>query len=193
MEWRGGKYRGGPIKKKKCYVADVVFNKRRNAKYFYWGKTISKSTYPTEREAKEACEKWLYDTHKIHGQLKNEHRYINDKTMEVKLSHGKTMLIDREDERLIYERNWYARQVGKKYFAESGYKTVRRFHTLITGYRSAKHIDGDGLNNTRENIIESSKKEYIKSMNEKKMIYDIRKEILDYLHERIEYVKKIKE
>jgi hypothetical protein len=102
--------------------------------------------------------------------LKNRYRYIVDITtnkgwIEVELTQGKVGRIDVGDlPRMInWEYSWYALlNNGIFYMATSykpdGTKATYFFHNLITGFDFVDHLDGDGLNDRRDNLVKSSYK-----------------------------------
>lgn len=82
--------------------------------------------------------------------------------MELKLTQGKTTLVDDRDYETIASYNWYAvKKPGQNYYAAShtyvsGIRRVILMHRLILGLGvddlSVDHINGNGLDNRRCNL-----------------------------------------
>ena len=81
----------------------------------------------------------------------------------IELSRGLFTLVDDEDYEWLSKRSWCAKGVSKKFYAVSrfGYKEggdgkVIFMHRIIIGKladdKQVDHIDGDGLNNQRNNL-----------------------------------------
>jgi hypothetical protein len=80
---------------------------------------------------------------------------------EIELTQGYVALVDDEDYELVSERSWYAQKVPKSEIvyavsnnsrhASSRGLLMHRF-ILDPGETLVDHIDGDGLNNRRENL-----------------------------------------
>lgn len=76
---------------------------------------------------------------------------------EIQLTQGKVAMVDDQDFELVNERKWCATKTfnGNYYAAcrlkEPGRRMVR-LHTFLTGFKETDHIDGDGLNNQRDNL-----------------------------------------
>jgi hypothetical protein len=86
-------YEGGNTKGSIVVYQDKAFIAKVNdkAKYFYFSK------YNSKEEAGIAADKYLYEECKRLDLLTNEYRYLDENTVEMKLSLGQTMLIDKED------------------------------------------------------------------------------------------------
>ena len=79
--------------------------------------------------------------------------------MEIKLTQGKIALIDAADYTLVKDYNWCAVNTHNLWYAvgrQKGSRKQVKMHRLLLGITNSKilvdHKDGDGLNNTRENI-----------------------------------------
>lgn len=85
----------------------------------------------------------------------------------VPLTKGALAVIDAEDAPLVASWNWHVRTVGRcDYAARStevgGVKRVIYMHRVIAGARDGEdvdHADGDGLNNTRDNLRRCTRKQ----------------------------------
>lgn len=75
----------------------------------------------------------------------------------IALSQGKVALVSDEDYETLSQFNWYAYKDLRTYYAQrqvsapDGQRTVIRMHHAICG-KGADHINGDGLDNRRENL-----------------------------------------
>ena len=79
----------------------------------------------------------------------------------IPLTRGYEAVIDAKDLHLVSGRNWLASPQGKTVYAratvfQGGAKTSLLLHKAITGYAITDHIDGNGLNNRRENLREAT-------------------------------------
>lgn len=79
----------------------------------------------------------------------------------LRLQNGFTTLIDAEDYDRISKYSWYARQDGNVWYVQCNYtnqlgkRTTFRLHREILNAPqgiSVDHIDGNGLNNVKENL-----------------------------------------
>ncbi len=83
----------------------------------------------------------------------------------IPLSQGKVAVIDWEDRHLA-QFKWHARKSKRRFYAarnlirEDGKKTLVDLHrVLFPNWKQVDHKDGDGLNNRRENLRESSNRQ----------------------------------
>jgi hypothetical protein len=84
------------------------------------------------------------------------------KTYLVYLTKGRVCVVDTEDILLILEHNWRATRSGKQWYAITGQHGLS-MHRLIMGDPAdllVHHLDGDGLNNRRANLILVTKGEH---------------------------------
>lgn len=81
--------------------------------------------------------------------------------VEIPLTRGYFALVDAEDLSLVGQQRWYARITPRNVYALANRSRKERkttkiiMHRVITGARKGievDHIDGNGLNNTRENL-----------------------------------------
>lgn len=81
-------------------------------------------------------------------------------TIEVPISSGKmVVIIDDIDVELVLQYNWFLVSGRHTFYAirnmkRPGRKSSQSMHTMITGFRQTDHVDGNGLNNIRENLRE---------------------------------------
>ena len=78
----------------------------------------------------------------------------------IKLTQGKTALIDDSDFELVSKHKWYAAKMARSYYAMTRVQTAKGqrglpMHALILGKKEGfeiDHINHDSLNNTRSNL-----------------------------------------
>ena len=74
-------------------------------------------------------------------------------TKQIELSQGKVALVDDSDYQEINAHKWHAHFTGWSWYAGTRIdKKTIGMHSLITGFTKTDHIDGDGLNNKRNNL-----------------------------------------
>jgi HNH endonuclease len=87
---------------------------------------------------------------------------------EISLTQGKSAIVDDEDfEWLMQRGKWYAYKSGGTFYAmrterSSGKKVTIKMHRLIMGAEKGQfvdHCDGNGLNNSRDNLRLCSRSE----------------------------------
>lgn len=76
---------------------------------------------------------------------------------QIPLTQGKVALVDDEDYNLVSQYKWYAHRCDKQFYARTNiYKKEKRtllsMHQLLTSWKLTDHINGDGLDNRRENL-----------------------------------------
>lgn len=71
----------------------------------------------------------------------------------IPLTQGKSAIVDDEDYELVSRYKWYANKSGNVWYARTmdGGKTIL-MHWLIMGGKHIDHINGNGLDNRRENL-----------------------------------------
>ena len=86
---------------------------------------------------------------------------MRDKIAEIKLSNGMIAICDVNDYHEIKHFKWYAHRRGNTYYASAtrtihGVRKMIHMHRMIMSPipegKEIDHIDGNGLNNTRENL-----------------------------------------
>jgi len=76
----------------------------------------------------------------------------------IELTQGKVALVDDEDFHYLSQWTWHASKHGKKYYAENtSYRKnkspkITLMHRLILEAKQIDHIDGNSLNNQKENL-----------------------------------------
>lgn len=76
---------------------------------------------------------------------------------EINLSQGYVAKIDAADLNLVSQHCWHLHNSNGKLYAATGGGRKRIFmHSLIFGSLGIDHKDGDGLNNSRENLRKAS-------------------------------------
>ncbi len=87
---------------------------------------------------------------------------------EIQLTRGKITLVDNEDFEYLNQWKWQATKSLDTHYAtrtytENGIKKCARMHRIILGLKDANqfgdHIDGNGLNNQRNNLRPSTKRQ----------------------------------
>lgn len=153
-EWHGGKFVFNPIEYKNHLYGKVTINKKTHIQYFHWGE---EDEHNTKEDAYTSCMLWFYQLHKENGTLRNEYREIDGNRLEVKLTQGLNMIVDKEDENLVKDIFWCAHKGHNTYYAEGSVKgSQEKFHRVMNNFKRVKHIDGNGLNNTRRNLCDGS-------------------------------------
>lgn len=80
--------------------------------------------------------------------------------LQIKLTQDKVAIVDDKDYELISQHKWFAHRYKNKFYADANfkegnkYKTIR-MHRIITGAgvgEEVDHINGDTLDNRRENL-----------------------------------------
>lgn len=76
---------------------------------------------------------------------------------EVPLTRGYVALVDDADYELVIQCQWSARPSGRTVYAQRRLgDTTQSLHTLLTGWSYVDHRNGDGLDNQRDNLREST-------------------------------------
>jgi hypothetical protein len=129
------------------------------------------SAHLAERRERKQCigvEKKKYTTPRLTNTLSKEARkrpiLLGDGRAAVLLTQGKVSYIDEEDVGLVEGRLWYAWYHHGNWYARirtrkpDGKPTTLRLHQLLTGFRYSQvdHLDGNGLNNSKENLRDGS-------------------------------------
>ncbi len=81
--------------------------------------------------------------------------------IEVKLTRGKIALVSEQDVVLVQSLKWYAQYTSGLWYAVRDERKMLSgrmlyMHSFITAYARTDHRDGNGLNNTRENLREAT-------------------------------------
>lgn len=97
-------------------------------------------------------------------QRKSPNRYREkDNKVYIQLTKNKEAIIDKEDYDLIKNYHWHAVKSGNVYYASTrdskNNNCNLRMHQLIMNHKNIDHINGDGLNNCRENLRIASQQE----------------------------------
>lgn len=81
-------------------------------------------------------------------------------TVAIPISRGYTVIVDGPDAARVLACKWYAKPHRRTVYAvrntrrEDGAHTTQTLHKFLTGYAKTDHINGDGLDNRRENLRE---------------------------------------
>ena len=90
----------------------------------------------------------------------------------ISLTQGLFALVDDEDAEIVNQYKWYTQRCKNLLYAVkavptgNGKQAKLFMHTFLTGFKITDHIDGDGLNNCRENLREATRIE--NGMNKRK-------------------------
>jgi hypothetical protein len=92
-------------------------------------------------------------------------------TIEIPLSRGLAAIIDDEDAPLVRQFKWCAKP-GKKTFyavrrmlaAEGRGRRLQALHSFLTGWAMIDHVNGDGLDNRRVNLRETTDRQNKQNM-----------------------------
>jgi len=76
---------------------------------------------------------------------------------QIPLTQEKIALIDDKDYELVSSYKWYAHKCDEQFYARTniykeGKRTLLSMHQLLTGWKLTDHINGNGLDNRRENL-----------------------------------------
>jgi hypothetical protein len=117
---------------------------------FKVGKSRTSKTFSTEQCAKEyqAAESVRL------GYTTNRYRLIDDDSVEMEVS-GTSFFFDLEDLDTVSELKWTLQDTPKKVTnvtSHNGKRTITRLGNLLTGFTRVFYIDGDRLNNRRNNL-----------------------------------------
>lgn len=75
----------------------------------------------------------------------------------IALTKGYHAIVDDEDFEVLAERKWFAQEVdGIVYAVRTDNKSAVLMHKFLTGFVLTDHINGNGLDNRRVNLRESS-------------------------------------
>lgn len=158
MEWRGGRPEGSIVKSGKGF--DVQFRNKNfpHSKYF----SFSKCGGP--EESQRLAEEYRLLKSDENGLTRNKWRSIEGGRIEMQLNHNKTTTFDEEYLPKLTQFTWYAHEDGNCWYAEAanplrqkGGTSKLRMHALICPeYKIIDHIDGDSLNNIKNNLRDGS-------------------------------------
>lgn len=78
--------------------------------------------------------------------------------VEIPLTQGHVALVDVDDYGSVITRSWSVRDNGDRLYAQHAArtaahrKTTRQMHRVLTGWALVDHVNGNGLDNRRENL-----------------------------------------
>ncbi len=81
---------------------------------------------------------------------------------EITLTQGKVAIVDDEDFPELSKHKWYAINAGSRFYAgrtiyqNGSKKNILMHRVILAANQDVDHKDGDGLNNTKENLRECS-------------------------------------
>jgi hypothetical protein len=158
--YEGGNGKGSVVKyQDKAFIAKL----NDKAKYFYF------TNYNSKEEADIAANKYLYDECKRLDLLTNEYRYLDENTVEMKLSLGQTMLIDKEDLETAKLYKLTAKKSREYYYPIylAAPKTHYNFVSLIVNSERIEYKNGNRCDLRKQNLItEVSQKHEVKKQTE---------------------------
>lgn len=84
--------------------------------------------------------------------------------VEISLTQGKVALVDDADAELISQYKWCVMKSDRTYYAKRAHRNNGKcitvlMHTVLTGCKKVDHINGDGLDNRRENLRRATTRE----------------------------------
>lgn len=149
LGWQGGKLNGNIWEDKE--VRSFKFHCRGHSKRFSWAMT-DKRSYKSKEEARAAAEKYMLDYNEENDLIRNQWRYMTRDIVEVNLTQGKTMITNVKYLPLVESRFWhtYDRNTGQLYAYSN--PNIQFHRLIIKDAQQVDHIDGNGLNNTEENL-----------------------------------------
>ena len=169
-EWTGGHHVGQIIEKDNCfYFTDQKNGKpARNSVHF---KSSPRATIicKTKEEAKNRIEQIRNKRSIERGATKNQYRFINETTLEVKTTQDKTFFIDSKNKYIIDQNVFYVKKEGKN--GVGIYTNIRDEKNRKLPFKLAKYIfpdykiykynDGNGLNLLESNLSDITATEVI--------------------------------
>ena len=162
--WGGGDAPGGISRRKGRggWRLRIAENGRRVPWTFY------DDEHGGSEGAHAAAVKFRYERAVQNGTLTNRYRPVvdpltNDKWYDVELTMGKIAQIDPEHLSTMtnWKHPWHTHKSGNLFYMRAelskinGKKKSIFFHTLITNFEFVDHLDGNGLNCRRRNLVKS--------------------------------------
>jgi hypothetical protein len=137
-------------------------DQRWRARISIAGRSRCLGYFKTEKEARSAYESAALKTPDGRCKPPNAHSEIAPGVIAISLTQGRFALIDAADWELVSNYRWHAYRGQKTFYARSkvtsqdGSVTVMGIHQIICkcepGFEP-DHLDGDGLNNRRTNLV----------------------------------------
>lgn len=152
-EWQLGKARGSIKELDNGFLARITPNDKTLSKYFFF------KNYKNIQDTLFQCKQWLKNISDEYDLTRNQLRYINQNTIEVKLTNEQTMITDAE---YINKVELYPLQAkpkkekdGTKYYVMyQDKKKVARFVDLIGNFNILQFKNGNTLDLRKENLKE---------------------------------------
>lgn len=89
-----------------------------------------------------------------------------DEHVEIELTRGKVALVSVQDADRVLQHKWYAQHTDGLWYGARTIACPKQMifmHTFITGYKRTDHINGDGLDNRRSNLRETTQRQNVQN------------------------------
>lgn len=152
--WQGGKP-GGYLQRVKDFGWSVRFAKQKKifCEMYFSGKV-----HGSLDTAKQCAEKWRIEKSAELCITKNQFRFLDPNTVEVKLGGSNTFIADARDLEIVEKYVWHFHRKNRGVGGYAINCEVGFYHSLISGFTCTDHIDRNGLNNRRANLREATPK-----------------------------------